>query len=134
MYLVDSSIWVRVFRKRVPQQIAARLDDLLAERAVAVNGFIRLEVVSGANTEDEFTESAANLSALKQFEVSDSTWNRAARLGYDLRRKGLPNLSADLLIAASAIEHEAILVHADRDFDRIAEHTDLRVESFADTV
>jgi predicted nucleic acid-binding protein len=130
-YLVDSSIWIRLFRKRLNQQMAAKVDAILAERRAATNGFIRLEIVSGAGTEKEYRESLDNLSALTQLEITDSTWTRAARLGYDLRRKGLPNQSSDLLIATSAIEHDAVLMHADADFDLIAQHSDLKVESYA---
>lgn len=130
-YLIDSSIWIRLFRKRLNQDMADRVDRLLAERLAAVNGFIGLEVVSGANNEREYKQSGDNLAALQQLTISESTWTRAARLGYDLRRRGLPNRSADLLIAASAIEHGAVLMHADTDFDRIAEHSELKVESYA---
>jgi predicted nucleic acid-binding protein len=41
-------------------------------------------------------------------------------------------LTADLIIAASAMEHEAVLVHSDADFDRIAANSGLRAESLAE--
>jgi hypothetical protein len=34
----------------------------------------------------------------------------------------------------AGIEHDAVLIHADADFDRIAANADLRVESFANAV
>ena len=134
IYLVDSSVWIRLFRRSPPKNIAERVDDLLERQVAATNGLITVEIVSGATNEKEFADSSATLGALHQLSLNDRTWSRAARLGYDLRRRGLTCLTPDLIIAASAIEHGAVLVHADADFDRIAANSGLAVESFANAV
>jgi len=134
IYLVDSSVWIRLFRRSPPKDMAERVDDLLERQVAATNGLITVEIVSGATNEKEFADSSATLGALHQLSLNDRTWSRAARLGYDLRRRGLTCLTPDLIIAASAIEHGAVLVHADADFDRIAANSGLAVESFATTV
>jgi predicted nucleic acid-binding protein len=114
--------------------MAERVDDLLERQVAATNGLITVEIVSGATNEKEFADSSATLGALHQLSLNDRTWSRASRLGYDLRRRGLTCLTPDLIIAASAIEHGAVLVHADADFDRIAANSGLAVESFANAV
>jgi len=134
IYLVDSSVWIRLFRRSPPKDMAERVDDLLERQVAATNGLITVEIVSGATNEKEFADSSATLGALHQLSLNDRTWYRAARLGYDLRRRGLTCLTPDLIIAASAIEHGAVLVHADADFDRIAANSGLAVESFANAV
>ena len=134
IYLVDSSVWIRLFRRSPPKNMAERVDDLLERQVAATNGLITVEIVSGATNEKEFADSSATLGALHQLSLNDRTWSRAARLGYDLRRRGLTCLTPDLVIAASAIEHGAVLVHADADFDRIAANSGLAVESFANAV
>ena len=134
IYLVDSSVWIRLFRRSPPKNMAERVDDLLERQVAATNGLITVEIVSGATNEKEFADSSATLGALHQLSLNDRTWSRAARFGYDLRRRGLTCLTPDLIIAASAIEHGAVLVHADADFDRIAANSGLAVESFANAV
>lgn len=131
VWLLDSSIWIRVLRSGQSRHIADRVDDLLAREVVAVNGAVKLEILSGARTEEEYRVYSARFDALRQLPVVEGTWSRASRLGYDLRRRGLTSSTADLVIAASAIEHDAILVHADADFDRIGANSELRTESYA---
>jgi tRNA(fMet)-specific endonuclease VapC len=53
---------------------------------------------------------------------------RARRRGFDLARLGFTD--NDLWIAASAIEHDAVLVSDDGDYGRITEVSDLRVETW----
>jgi predicted nucleic acid-binding protein len=51
----------------------------------------------------------------------------AARTYYDLRRLGRTVRSAiDCCIAQAAIDHQALLLHRDRDFDTIAQIRPLR--------
>jgi predicted nucleic acid-binding protein len=112
--------------------MAERVDDILERQVTATNGLITVEIVSGAKNEKEFADSSATLGALHQLSLNDRTWSRAARLGYDLRRRGLTCLTPDLIVSASAMEHDAVLIHADADFDRIASNSELRVESFVE--
>lgn len=133
VFLVDSSIWIRLIRLSPAPVLLARIDSLLTSKRVAVNGQIRLEVLSGAPNEARFAQYDRTFGGLIQLSIRDDTWNRAARMGYELRRSGLTVNAPDLIIAASAVEHNAILIHADSDFDHIADHTDLRVESYTST-
>jgi tRNA(fMet)-specific endonuclease VapC len=54
--------------------------------------------------------------------------DRARRRGFDLTRLGFTD--NDLWIAASAIEHNAILVSSDSDYRRMGEVSDLVVENW----
>jgi len=50
-------------------------------------------------------------------------FERAARLYFDLRRKGItPRGTIDIFIALTAIHHNLSLLHDDRDFDAIASY------------
>jgi predicted nucleic acid-binding protein len=131
LHLIDSSIWVKLFRRGPDPNLAARVDELLTDRRVATNGLIQLEVVSGSRNETQFADFSSVLAALVQLAIDDATWSLACRLGYELRRQGFLVGSPDLIIAASAIAHDAVLLHADSDFDRIAANTKLLVESYA---
>lgn len=131
-FLVDSSVWIKFLRRGTPPNISARIDDLLGRGVVSTNGLLKVEILSGAHTEQEFEDYSARFDALHQLTIDDRTWRAAARLGHELRRRGLTCLTADLIIAASAMEHEAVLVHSDADFDRIAANSGLRAESLAE--
>jgi predicted nucleic acid-binding protein len=130
-FLLDSSIVVQAFRRHPAPAIADRFRELVGKKQAAVNGIVRLEVLLGYKTEDLLEAARIDLEALRQLPITENTWTGAARLGFDLARRGIIVKVPDLIIAASAIEHGAVLVHADSDFDRIASHSTLRVESYA---
>ena len=131
LYVIDTSAWIAVRRQpRAPQ--SERTLSLILEGLAAINPIVRLELLVGCRDESEFAETDRELSGLTDFEMLDITWDTAARLGFNLRRKGVTVPVPDLLIAASAIEHEAVVVHADKHFIDIAQHSDLRVESYAE--
>lgn len=121
-----------MFRRPPHPNLASRVDEILQQGSAATNGLIKLEIISGARNDKESEDYSQALNALSQLTIDDRTWAEAARLGYRLRRQGLTVHSPDLIVAASAMEHGAILVHADADFDRIAANSRLRVESFAE--
>lgn len=55
------------------------------------------------------------------FEARDETWAGAARIYFDLRRRGLTVGSPiDCCIAQIALEYDVLLLHRDRDFEAIA--------------
>jgi hypothetical protein len=85
----------------------------------------------GARDVSNYQELATGLGTLPLLPITAERWQEAARLGFELRvHHGLSFPSADLLIAAVAIAHDATLIHRDSDFDLIAKHTALRVESY----
>ncbi len=131
IYLCDTSIWVWLARRRAREDLTSRVVDLVAGRAVVVNDVIRMEVLTGCRDDAEFATNDQQFEALQLLPLRRETWRLAARLGFSLRRLGISAGLPDLVIAASAIEHDAIVLHMDSDFDLIAEHSDLQVESYA---
>lgn len=128
--LVDSSVWITLFRSPNRHPILSkRLDDLLDRGVVATNPLIRLEILRGATGDREYDRLSNLFDGLLQLPIDDGTWSEAIRLGFDLRRRGLIAQTTDLIVAASAIRTGAVLMHRDADFDRIATHTVLQVES-----
>ncbi len=131
LYLLDTSIWVLVLRRQPPGQLAQRVQALVEGNAAAVNQIVRLEVLAGCKTPREYSDLDDKLKGLAGLEIGQGTWDRAASLAFDLRRRGTTPSVPDVIIAASAVENDAVLVHADSDFGLIAANSDLRVESFA---
>ncbi len=130
LYLVDSSVWLEVLPpQRGSQALRRRIDQLLEADVVATIGLIRLELLGGARTEEEWRRLGELLSALHLLAVSEEHWDQGARMGFQLRRQGIAAPFTDLLIAAAAASADAVIVHRDRHFDEIANHLQVKVES-----
>ena len=129
MYLIDTSAWIFALRKNFHPFIKERIDKILSESDVAINGIIELELLGGAKTEQEYNRLKSRLDALYYIEATRSLWDNSSHLAFDLKRNGVNVPYIDIFIAASAIKEKAILVHADSHFDTIANHSSITVES-----
>lgn len=130
LVLVDTSAWIEVLPSRSPpSELSLQLQELRRTSLVAVNGMIRLELLSGISNEAEYDRRAQLVGALDLLPTTEDRWADAARLGSELRRRGLTVPNTDLLIAAVAMASGATVLHRDRHFDLIAQHAPLAVES-----
>jgi hypothetical protein len=129
-YLIETSVWVSIVRAKPVQPLARRVQELLQSELVATTGMIRLELMGGAKTRSEFDKLAFVTGGMEQLRDDDRTWLRAAHLAFALRRQGITVPNSDILIAAVAIENDATLVHADAHFERIAQCSELKTESY----
>ena len=129
MVLIDTSAWLFALKKDFHPAIKRRIEDLLLESDVAINGMIELELLGGARSEKEYQRLKSRLEALYYVEANRSLWYLASKLAFNLKRKGMSIPYPDIFIAASALKEGAILIHADSHFDLIAERTYLKVES-----
>ena len=130
-FLVDTSVWLEVLPPgRGNDTLRSRIDSLLAADLVATTGMVKLELLGGARTEQEWHRLEELLAALHSLEVTDDHWREAAQLGFRLRRLGVVVPFTDLLIGAMALAQGAVVVHRDRHFDLIAANSALRVESY----
>jgi len=134
MVLIDTSAWLLALKKNFHPTIKERVEKLLAENDVAINGMIELELLGGAKSEKEYNRLFIRLDSLYHIEADRPLWNIASKLAFDLKRKGVTVPYTDIFIAASALKDNAILVHADSHFDLIANQSSLKVESFVSLV
>ncbi len=123
MILVDTSVWIDLFRNR-PGHAVTRLRHILdGGEAFALMPVIVQEILQGAADEREYSLLHEYLTSQRLVEPADSltTHCNAARLFFDCRRRGFtPRSAIDCLIAQVAIERRLDLLHNDRDFERIA--------------
>lgn len=129
MFLIDTSVWIFALKKNFNPFIKERIDKILAESDVAINGIIQLELLSGAKTEKEYRRLKSRLDALSYIESDRTLWDSASHLAFDLKRSRVSIPYTDIFIAASAIHENAILLHADSHFDTIANYSPLQAES-----
>ena len=130
-FLVDTSAWLFALRKDANPEIKSRLDTLLREDIVLITGIIKLELLGGTRTREEFSRLKSRLDALPYVPMEEPLlWDLAYEMAFDLRRKEVTIPYTDILIASAAIKEDIILLHADVHFDQVAKHSKLRVESF----
>jgi len=133
-FLVDTSVWIFALRKKFIPSIKERISQLLKEHILLTNGMIKLEILGGVKIEEEFRRLKARFDALDEVKIDTSVWEMAYKMAFALRRKGITVPYTDILIAACAQKTDSVLVHADAHFDLIADHIDLKVESFVHIV
>ncbi len=128
--LVDTSVWIEVFRKpaRLRLNAVADIDDVVTTLPVVQ------EVLQGFSDEDAFRLARESMLALPILEspLSRDVFLEAAQLYRAARRTGLTiRSSVDCLIAACAIRHGATVAHVDRDYDHLAKMSALRSRRIA---
>jgi predicted nucleic acid-binding protein len=130
MILVDTSVWVHVLRDKQGRIVEAFRRRIGTQDCV-ITRFTQLELLQGAKDEREWRHLDDYLSYQYYLEAHDLTWRGAARISFDLRRKGLSVRSPiDCCIAHLAMEYGALLLHRDHDFEKIADVRPLPCERF----
>jgi predicted nucleic acid-binding protein len=128
--LVDTSVWIEVFRK------SSRLDfvSLVDFDDVVTCLPVLQEVLQGFSAEPAFTKARQAMLALPIVEapLGGDVFLHAADLYRAARRTGLPVRSgADCVIAACAIRNHLEVLHLDRDFDVLAQVSPLQARNIA---
>ena len=119
MVLVDTSVLISYFRGHTNEKV--RLFQEILERNIpfGISAYTYQELLQGAKDETEFALLKDYLASqtIYDLEADASTYERAARLYFNLRRKGvIPRSSIDMLIALTALEYKLAILHDDRDF------------------
>ncbi len=125
MLLIDTSIWVKLFRKN-SDDFKQTLIEAIDNKHYYLSRFTQTELLQGCLDEKEWSTLSNYLEVQDYIEPSVESWTVAARIYYDLRRQGITvRNTIDCCIAASAIEHNLLLLHIDKDFEAIALGTSL---------
>ncbi|MBI4201934.1 MAG: PIN domain-containing protein [Chloroflexi bacterium] len=128
--LIDSSVWLEVLLPRQGDApLSRRVSRLVAEDLAATMPLIKLELLRGTRTREEWQSLGRFLASLRQLPLHDATWEEAFDLGFQLRRAGVTVPTPDIVIAALALSEDVVLLHRDRHFDQMAAHVPLKVES-----
>ena len=127
MILVESSVWID-FLTHQPSPHRAHFGEILRlAGAVGVPGPVVQEVLQGIRDPYMFEQVRQTMEDFPIFHAQTSTYLRAARLYRQLRTKGATVPSGDVTIAAIAIETDHELYTLDHHFQRIAQHSALRL-------
>lgn len=117
LILVDSSYWIRlVALHRSPfEELESHADDF----EFAINGIIWAEVIRGRADPALRAQFEDGFSTMVFLNLSAGSWQRAAKLAWQLDRAGHVIGLPDLAIATSAIENDAAVLTFDRHFQAI---------------
>ncbi len=119
MILIDTSVWIKIFKDKSGIE-AERVQNWLDGRDVVLTRFNQLELLQGCRDDKEWLLLSSHLEDQTYIDVSESTWQSAARIYFELRRLGLTVRSPiDCCIAQLALENKLLLLHNDRDFSVI---------------
>ena len=125
MYLVDTSVWIEVFRR--PARFD--LESVVALEEVVTCLPVVQEVLQGFRDDRAFRVARDAMQALPiveaplgmvVFEQAVDLYRLARRAGATVRS------SVDCLIAVCAVRNDLTLLHHDRDFDQLARMAPLR--------
>ncbi len=128
MILVDTSVWIEVFRRSRPLDLeaVASFDEVVTCLPVIQ------EVLQGFANEGAFRTAREAMLALPRVEspLSEPVVLEAVALYRAARRVGLTvRSSVDCLVGACALRHDLEVVHRDRDYAAIAQVSPLRQRS-----
>jgi predicted nucleic acid-binding protein len=123
-YLIDTTIWVRYFGGEA--SVEDRVRSLILQDKVLTTGIIILETLRGARTASEYSQLYRDFKALTLLSLDASVWEESYKLGFKLRKSGVVVPLPDILISALAIRYECPLMHRDKHFSLIAQHSKLK--------
>ena len=130
MILVDTSVWIQILKDKTGRVVHA-FRKRTGTEIIVFSRFIQLELLQGAKDESEWERLDEYLTSQYYLETTEETWRQAARIYFDLRKDGVTIRSpVDCCIACIAMEAQALLLHRDRDFEKIAEIRPLVHEFF----
>jgi predicted nucleic acid-binding protein len=108
------------------------LEAALAGTPPVLSRFTQLELLAGCRDERQWDLLNGYLAAQDYVELAAESWSQATRLYFDLRRRKKEVSSAiTCCVAQLALDHDLLLLHADRDFEAIAAVRNLRQRRLA---
>jgi predicted nucleic acid-binding protein len=125
--LVDSSVWIDFFNGRESRETGL-LALLLRRRILLTGDLILAEVLQGFRHKWDMETARRALLSLPYADLVGQEVALASVQNYRLlRRKGITaRKTIDVIIATFCIRNGHVLLHADRDFEPMAEHLGLR--------
>ena len=125
--LLDTSLWVDFTRTRSPAPLKQFIAPFVLDPEAHLAEPVRFEMLRSARP-DETRQPIAQFDTLPTLSTPADLWQRAIDLGQACRQIGQTVLSLDLLVAAVALHHNAVLVSFDADFEAIASVSELRLQ------
>jgi predicted nucleic acid-binding protein len=128
--LLDNSAWARLADVGLPADRLSELADAIEAGRIATCLPFLLEAGNSARSARDHEAVLGELLALPHFVIDSDVERSALDAQRQLARVGHHRLPpVDLLVAALAARHDLGVLHYDRDYDVLAEKTDLEFDS-----
>ena len=128
MVLVDTTVWIDFFAGRDRPHTAALQALIERDGDLCLCGVILAEVLQGIRADSEYRKTRLYLDVLVFLPMHRGVFVRSAEIYRSLRKQGITiRKPVDCMIASVAIEYDLPLLHNDRDFNRIAGKTKLKI-------
>jgi predicted nucleic acid-binding protein len=127
---VDTSVWSLALRRDEPapdSQVVALKLAIQNGELIVTTGLVLQELLqgfSGPKARDQILE---HFSALPLLTPDRGDHVEAASIRNRCRRQGIQIGTVDALLARLCIHHNLVMLSSDRDFQRVAKHSDLRL-------
>ncbi len=125
--LIDTSLWVDLTRMRSPRWLKEFIAPHIKNSSARIAEPVVFEVLRHA-LPDEVGPLRSQFSVIPMLATPIDVWARAADLGRSCRQHGHTIGPLDLLIAAVALAHQAIVVTFDDDYKKIGSCSGLKIE------
>lgn len=127
MIVIDTSIWIDVLNEKESPKARRCIELLEGGAPIALTDVIFTEILQGLRTDKEAAEVEGYLRAfpilrldsIDDFALAASLYRQTRRAGVTIRK------TLDCLIASPCVREGIPIMHADRDFDRLASCTPL---------
>lgn len=120
MILVDSSSWIHFLRPTGDRDVRARVEAALMSGEACWCPLVRLELWNGAAGGRDRKVLRDFETVLAELPIDDEVWGAAFELARRARAAGVSVPATDILIAACARRHDAVLETDDSDFEHLA--------------
>jgi predicted nucleic acid-binding protein len=128
MILVDTSVWINYFAGKHSQPTDALIKAIKDSDDLCTCGLIMTEVLQGIRSDKEYDRIKFLLSQLIYLPAAKQMFIRASAIYRMIRKNGQTIRSPiDCIIASICIEHKASILHDDKDYSVIAQHTSLQI-------
>ena len=120
--LLDTSAWILSFKSSGYSEAKNKIRQAIESDRIVIAPPVILEIVQGCRTEPEKKKIQFRMEQLGQLVLTDSVWNVAYDMGFQLRRKGVTVPTMDIILASCAIHYHCILVHRDKHYAIISQY------------
>ena len=103
--LIDTSVWISYFGNNSPQ-LTEHVDELMSRAEICVPRAVIAELIHGSKTQREMATIESFVDAFTVLDQTETTWTKAGRLAYSLKKKGKNVSLTDCYIAVIAHEQD----------------------------
>ena len=128
--LVDTSIWSLALRRDSPapgREVRALVQAIESGETLLTTGLVLQELLQGFSGPKSREQILDRFSSIPLLVPDRDDHVRAAELRNHCRRSGVQVGTIDALLAQLCIRHDLIMLTADEDFGRIADHSKLKL-------